>query len=98
MRHARCGRAAKRKIDPAERAALGANIGDRGFALDGAQRLCRSASRSGRFAYNLENLTPIGPCDTPIAGEAKARSPIVVTDNVREYSRVTVLKLEEGTS
>jgi tRNA(fMet)-specific endonuclease VapC len=39
--------------------------------------------------------TPIGPFDTLIAGQALARGMTLVTANVREFSRVEGLKLED---
>jgi tRNA(fMet)-specific endonuclease VapC len=38
---------------------------------------------------------PIGPYDTPIAGQALARGLTLVTANVREFSRVEGLKWED---
>ncbi len=38
--------------------------------------------------------TPIGPLDTLIAGHALSRGATVVTNNVREFSRVPNLDLE----
>lgn len=37
---------------------------------------------------------PIGPMDTLIAGTASAHGSILVTRNVREFSRVTTLRIE----
>ena len=39
--------------------------------------------------------TPIGPNDTAIAGHAIASSAILVSNNTREFERVTGLKLED---
>lgn len=39
--------------------------------------------------------TPIGPYDMLIAGQAKARDLVLVTNNTREFSRVAGLKLED---
>jgi len=39
--------------------------------------------------------TPIGPYDILIAGQAKARDLVLVTNNTREFSRVAGLKLED---
>ena len=41
------------------------------------------------------NGTPIGPYDVLIAGQAKARDLIVVTNNTREFARVPGLRLED---
>ena len=42
--------------------------------------------------------TPIGPYDVLIAGQAKARSLILVTHNTREFKRVPGLRLENWES
>ena len=39
--------------------------------------------------------TPIGPYDVLIAGQAKARDLTLVSNNVREFERVTDLQLED---
>lgn len=39
--------------------------------------------------------TPIGPNDTAIAGHAIAAGAILVTNNIREFERVSGLKLED---
>ena len=39
--------------------------------------------------------TPIGPCDTLIAGIALANSGILVTHNTKEFSRVNQLNIED---
>ena len=41
--------------------------------------------------------TPIGPNDSAIAGHALAVGAIIVTDNVREFIRVTELTIEDWT-
>lgn len=41
--------------------------------------------------------TPIGPYDVLIAGQAKARALILVSNNVREFERVPDLRLEDWT-
>lgn len=41
--------------------------------------------------------TPIGPYDVLIAGQAKARDLILVTNNVAEFTRVVGLKIEDWT-
>lgn len=40
---------------------------------------------------------PIGPYDVLIAGQARARGLILVTNNTREFSRVAGLRLEDWT-
>jgi tRNA(fMet)-specific endonuclease VapC len=42
--------------------------------------------------------SPISPYDVLIAGQAKARNLILVTDNVREFERVRDLRLENWPS
>ena len=42
--------------------------------------------------------TPIGPYDVLIAGQAKARSLTLVTNNTAEFSRVAGLNLEDWTT
>lgn len=42
--------------------------------------------------------TPIGPYDVLIAGQAKARSLVLVTRNTREFHRVAGLRVEDWTS
>jgi len=54
---------------------------------------------AARFAAliraNLEKKgTPIGPCDALIAGTTLANKGILVTNNTKEFSRVSKLKLE----
>ena len=39
--------------------------------------------------------TPIGPYDVLIAGQARARQLVLVTHNVREFSRVAGLAVED---
>lgn len=41
--------------------------------------------------------TPIGPFDVLIAGQAKARDLILVSNNIREFERVPGLRLEDWT-
>lgn len=41
--------------------------------------------------------TPIGPYDVLIAGQAKARDLTLVSNNVREFERVSDLRLEDWT-
>jgi tRNA(fMet)-specific endonuclease VapC len=41
--------------------------------------------------------TPIGPYDVLIAGQARARNMILVTNNISEFSRVPGLRLEDWT-
>jgi tRNA(fMet)-specific endonuclease VapC len=53
------------------------------------------AARTGEVWALLEKLgTPIGPYDLLIAGQALARGLVVVTANLREFSRVPGLRVE----
>lgn len=57
------------------------------------------AQRSGEIRAGLAAKgTPIGPYDVLIAGQARARDLIVVTNNVGEFSRVEGLRVEDWTS
>ena len=40
---------------------------------------------------------PIGPFDTQIAAQGLARNLTVVTNNIREFSRIPGLKVEDWT-
>lgn len=42
--------------------------------------------------------TPIGPYDVLIAGQAKARGLVLVTNNIGEFSRVDGLRVEDWSS
>ena len=42
--------------------------------------------------------TPIGPYDTLIAGQAKARGLTLVTNNTAEFSRIAGLRIEDWTT
>ncbi len=53
------------------------------------------ASAAALIRAQLEKKgTPIGPYDLLIAGTAKANQRILVTNNTKEFSRVTDLKIE----
>ena len=55
-----------------------------------------AAEDYGAIRASLEKQgTPIGPMDLLIAAHAKARGLVVVTNNVREFSRVDSLQLED---
>ena len=55
-----------------------------------------AAEEYGTIRASLEKQgTPIGPMDLLIAAHAKARGLVVVTNNVREFSRVNNLQLED---
>jgi tRNA(fMet)-specific endonuclease VapC len=54
------------------------------------------AREAGEIRAHLHKRgTPIGPFDALIAGQARARGLIVVTNNVREFSRVPGLGVED---
>lgn len=54
-----------------------------------------AADEYGRIRADLEKKgTPIGPLDMMIAGHAKSVGCIVVTNNVKEFSRVDGLVIE----
>lgn len=54
------------------------------------------AKQAGEIRAKLEaSGTPIGPLDTLIAGQARARDLVLVTHNTREFSRVPGLHLED---
>ena len=52
----------------------------------------------GMIRAYLENKgVPIGPFDTQIAAQGLARNLTVVTNNIREFSRIPGLKVEDWT-
>ncbi len=54
-----------------------------------------AADGYGKIRADLEkNGTPIGPLDMMIAGHAKSLDHTVVTNNVKEFKRVSGLKIE----
>lgn len=56
----------------------------------------RAADHSARLRSLLHSAgTPIGPNDTMIAGHALATNAVLVTNNVREFSRVAGLTIED---
>ena len=55
-----------------------------------------AAASTGQLRAELARTgTPIGPYDAMIAGHARSRGLIVVTNNTREFSRVPGLRLED---
>ncbi len=57
-----------------------------------------AAEEYGRIKAELEKKgTPIGVMDTLIAGHAKSRGLILVTNNTREFNRVFGLTVEDWT-
>lgn len=58
----------------------------------------RAAEEYGKIRSDLEKRgTPIGPMDTLIAGHAKSRDLILVTNNTKEFDRVVGLSVEDWT-
>lgn len=58
----------------------------------------QAAEEYGRIRAELEKKgTPIGPMDMLIAGHAKAKGLILVTNNTREFNRVVDLRVEYWT-
>ena len=58
----------------------------------------RAAEEYGKIRSDLEKRgTPIGPMDTLIAGHAKSRDLILVTNNTKEVDRVAGLSVEDWT-
>ncbi|WP_270814690.1 type II toxin-antitoxin system tRNA(fMet)-specific endonuclease VapC [Hungatella effluvii] len=58
----------------------------------------RAAEVYGEIRAELENKgTPIGPMDLLIAGHAKSQNLVLVTNNTREFARVTGLQIEDWT-
>jgi len=61
------------------------------LAFDTEDARCAGEIRAGLAMGG----TPIGPYDVLIAGQAVSRGLVLVTHNVREFSRVTGLRLED---
>ena len=58
----------------------------------------RAAEVYGEIRGELEKKgTPIGPMDLLIAGHAKSQNLVLVTNNTREFARVTGLQIEDWT-
>lgn len=58
----------------------------------------RAAEVYGEIRAELEKKgTPIGPMDLLIAGHAKSQNLVLVTNNTREFARVTGLQIEDWT-
>lgn len=58
----------------------------------------RAAEVYGEIRAELEKKgTPIGPMDLLIAGHAKSQNLVLVTNNTREFARVTGLQKEDWT-
>lgn len=56
----------------------------------------QAAEHSGQLRAELARAgTPIGPFDQLIAGHARARGLVLVTNNVREFQRVPGLRNED---
>lgn len=74
---------------------LVAGVADLPRALHDRLRFQRCRECYGRVRAALEvEGTPIGPLDTLIAGHALSVNGTVVTNNVREFSRVPALRVE----
>lgn len=59
----------------------------------------QAADEYGKIRADLEKKgTPIGPFDMMIAGHARSLNYIMVTNNVREFERVSSLKIENWAS
>ncbi|MBR8654636.1 tRNA(fMet)-specific endonuclease VapC [Achromobacter sp. Marseille-Q0513] len=57
-----------------------------------------AATHAGRLRAELARAgTPIGPYDAMIAGHARSRGFVLVTNNTREFSRVSGLRLDDWT-
>ncbi|MFC6669695.1 type II toxin-antitoxin system tRNA(fMet)-specific endonuclease VapC [Marinobacterium aestuariivivens] len=55
-----------------------------------------AAEHTGQLRAELaRNGTPIGPYDQMIAGHARSRGLIVVTNNLKEFERVPGLRIED---
>ncbi|GGX48398.1 type II toxin-antitoxin system tRNA(fMet)-specific endonuclease VapC [Saccharospirillum salsuginis] len=55
-----------------------------------------AAAHSGQIRAELaRNGTPIGPYDQMIAGHARSRGLILVTNNVREFERVPGIRVQD---
>ena len=56
----------------------------------------RAADRAARLRFDLEKMgRKIGPLDTLIAGTVLASGAILITHNVREFSKVPGLQVED---
>lgn len=57
-----------------------------------------AADKYGKLRADLERKgTPIGPMDMLIAGHAKSEQLIVVTNNTREFKRISGLEIQDWT-
>lgn len=57
-----------------------------------------AATHTGQLRAELaRNGTPIGPYDQLIAGHARSRGLIIITNNRREFDRVPSLRVEDWT-
>lgn len=58
----------------------------------------RAAAHTGQIRAELAKQgTPIGPYDQMIAGHARSRGLVVVTNNIKEFQRINGLLLENWT-
>lgn len=59
----------------------------------------QAAAQTGQLRAELARAgTPIGPYDQMIAGHARARGLVLVTNNLREFERVPGLRVEDWAS
>lgn len=57
-----------------------------------------AADEYGKLRADLERKgTPIGPMDMLIAGHAKSEQLVVVTNNIREFKRISGLEIQDWT-
>ena len=57
-----------------------------------------AATHTGQLRAELALIgTPIGPYDQLIAGHARSRGLIIITNNRREFDRVAGLRIEDWT-
>ncbi|EPU4252619.1 type II toxin-antitoxin system tRNA(fMet)-specific endonuclease VapC [Escherichia coli] len=57
---------------------------------------CAAATHTGQIRAELARQgRPVGPFDQMIAGHARSRGLIIVTNNTREFERIAGLRLED---
>lgn len=83
-------------------------VGQPDAQFSGGGRLCsqteildfdiQAAAHTGQIRAELAQAgTPVGPYDQMIAGHARSRGLIIVTDNRRKFERVPGLRVEDWT-
>ncbi|NRR33644.1 tRNA(fMet)-specific endonuclease VapC [Oxalobacteraceae bacterium] len=83
----------ERSADPARNLAQ-----VQGFAarLDVLEFDSNAAAHAGQIRAELASAgTPVGPYDLMIAGHARSRGLVIVTNNLREFERVPGLRVED---